>query len=286
MEVGNLTKIKLVTDSSVQLTPEEIAEYDITVVPLTITIDGKSYVDGEDITRSDFVTKMQAAKDLPTTSQPSIGTFVDIFKELAADGSEILAIFMTEGLSGTVNAARQAAEMMDGEKVTVLDSDFIDRGLAQQLIYAGKDIAAGKEMPEILAHVEQIKNDTFLRLAIVNLDNIIKGGRLGTLTGRIATLLNIKAILKMENGKLEIDQKGRGQKTVNKFKQEMLDKIKSDPEIVEVGLSHVEIDAEMQEFATEIKKINPAINVVVRETSPIAATHTGVGAFAVFLLKK
>lgn len=94
-----MSKIKVMTDSSVQLTPEEIKKYNITVVPLTITIDGHSYIDGVDITRSDFVKKMNEAESLPQTSQPPIGRFVETIKKLTADGSQVIGIFWPKHLA-------------------------------------------------------------------------------------------------------------------------------------------------------------------------------------------
>lgn len=281
MEVKILTNIKIVTDSSIQLTLEEINKYNITIVPLSITIDGKTYVDGVDISREEFVKLMEASHDLPTTSQPPIGTFVDVFTELTADGSQVLAIMMAESLSGTVNAARQAAEMLEDRDITVVDSGYTDRAQGQQVITAAEDIIAGKEIPDILTDLKNVEENTFLQLAVVNLENIIKGGRLGKMTGRIATLLNIKAILEMKEGELGIASKGRGQKTVTKFKEAVLELIKNTPDIVEVGLSHVDIEDEMNEFRDAIQAIKPDLPVLVAETSPIVATHTGVGAFAV-----
>ena len=99
------------TDSSVQLTTEEIEKYDITVVPLSISINGKTYIDGVDISRRDFVEKMNESVELPKTSQPPIGRFVDTINNLTADGSEIIGIFLAKSLSGTIDAARQAAEI-------------------------------------------------------------------------------------------------------------------------------------------------------------------------------
>src|SRR5699024_11660539 len=100
-------KIKIVTDSSVQLTEAEIAKYQITIIPLTIVIDNEVYTDGVNLSRTEFMTQMAQAKNLPQTSQPSIGTILDCFDQLTADGSQVISIHMTETISGTVNAARQ-----------------------------------------------------------------------------------------------------------------------------------------------------------------------------------
>ena len=135
-----MSKIKIMTDSSVQLSPEEIEKYGITVVPLSVTIDGHTYTDGVDITRADFIQKMDEAEKLPKTSQPPVGLFVERMEELTADGSEVLGIFMAKTLSGTVDSARQAAEMVAG-KITVIDCGYTDRSQGYYCIEAAKDAA-------------------------------------------------------------------------------------------------------------------------------------------------
>ncbi|KMO49853.1 DegV family protein, partial [Lacticaseibacillus rhamnosus] len=186
-----MANIKIVTDSSVQLTPEEISQHNITVVPLTIMIDNTVYIDGETITREDFMDEMAAAQNLPKTSQPAIGTFTDVFDKLTADGSQVLSIHMTETISGTVNSARQAAQLAKGD-VTVIDSQFTDRSMAFQVLAAAEMAEAGKDMPTILDKLKQIRDHTILVLGVTNLDNLVKGGRLSRVSGLISSFLNIK----------------------------------------------------------------------------------------------
>ncbi|GAA0868439.1 DegV family protein [Lactobacillus kefiranofaciens] len=278
-----MSKIKVMTDSSVQLTSEEIKKYNITVVPLTITIDGQSYVDGVDITRSDFVKKMNAAKNLPKTSQPPIGRFVDAIKKLTADGSQVIGIFLAKTLSGTIDAARQAAEIAgQSENMIIFDSELTDRAEGFQVLAAARDAQAGKSMDEIIAHVKQIRNDQKLEMMVVNLKNLIKGGRLGALSGRIATMLNIRIALQMPKGELKVAKKGRGKKFTKAFNERVLKEITDNKDrIKEVGLSYVDTPELMQELANQIKAINPKIDVLVAETSPIIATHAGNGAYAI-----
>ena len=140
-----MSKIKIMTDSSVQLSPEEIEKYGITVVPLSVTIDGHTYTDGVDITRANFIQKMDEAEKLPKTSQPPVGLFVERMEELTADGSEVLGIFMAKTLSGTVDSARQAAEMVAG-KITVIDCGYTDRSQGYYCLEAAKDAEAGKDV--------------------------------------------------------------------------------------------------------------------------------------------
>lgn len=271
------------TDSSVQLTPEEVEKYDITVVPLTITIDGKSYIDGVDITRSDFVKKMNESEALPKTSQPPIGRFVETIKKLTADGSQVIGIFLAKTLSGTIDAARQAVEIAgQSDNVTIIDSELTDRAEGFQVLAAAKDSQAGKSMDEIVDHVKKIRDSQKLNMMVVNLQNLIKGGRLGALSGRIATMLNIRISLEMPKGELKVHKKGRGKKFTRAFDESVLKDIADNKDrIKEVGISYVDTPEKMRELADKIKEINPDIDVLVAETSPIIATHAGNGAYAI-----
>lgn len=278
-----MSKIKVMTDSSVQLTPEEIKKYNITVVPLTITIDGHSYIDGVDITRSDFVKKMNEAESLPKTSQPPIGRFVETIKKLTADGSQVIGIFLAKSLSGTVDAARQAVEIAgQTDNVTIIDSELTDRAEGFQVLAAAKDSQAGKSMDEIIAHVKKIRDNQKLEMMVVNLQNLIKGGRLGAVSGRIATMLNIRISLQMPKGELQVYKKGRGKKFTRAFDERVLKEIADNKDrIKEIGISYVDTPEQMQELADKIKEINPDIDILVAETSPIIATHAGNGAYAI-----
>ena len=278
-----MSKIKVMTDSSVQLTPEEIKKYNITVVPLTITIDGHSYIDGVDITRSDFVKKMNESESLPKTSQPPIGRFVETIKKLTADGSQVIGIFLAKALSGTVDAARQAVEIAgQTDNVTIIDSELTDRAEGFQVLAAAKDSQAGKSMDEIIAHVKKIRDNQKLEMMVVNLQNLIKGGRLGAVSGRIATMLNIRISLQMPKGELQVYKKGRGKKFTRAFDERVLKEIADNKDrIKEIGISYVDTPEQMQELADKIKEINPDIDILVAETSPIIATHAGNGAYAI-----
>lgn len=275
-----MTQIKILTDSSAQLTEEEIKQYNITVVPLTVSIDGKTYQDGVDLTRAEFVKEMDASKELPKTSQPSIGLFSQKFQELTADGSSVLAIFLSVNLSGTINAARQAAEMV-GADVEIVDSLYTDRCEGYQVLAAAQDAAAGKTMAEIKEHLADLQERLHLKMMVVNLQNIIKGGRLGPLTGRVATLLNIRIALTMKKGELLIDRKGRGRKFTTKYVEEVLLYLRNHPNVSQLCISYVDSPDEIQKIANKIHEQEPNIKILMRITSPIIATHAGSGAFAI-----
>lgn len=126
-----MIKKKIVTDSTSDLSNDYLVENDIHVVPLNLTIDGKSYVDQVDITSEAYIQKIQDDADVKT-SQPAIGKFIEMYDELGADGSEIISIHITSGLSGTYQTALQASQITDSN-VTVIDSKSISFGLGYQI---------------------------------------------------------------------------------------------------------------------------------------------------------
>lgn len=281
-----MSRIKILTDSSAQLTPEEIEKYDITVVPLSVTVGGNTYLDGIEISRQEFVKKMSESAELPKTSQPSIGRLVDTINDLTSDGSEVIGIFLAKVLSGTIDAARQAVKLTGkSDQVHIVDSELTDRAEGLQVLEVARDAEKGKSISEIMDHLEKIKKTQRLRLMIVNLENVIKGGRLGPISGKIANMLNIRIELQMPNGELKVAKKGRGKKFMMAFDQRVLDDIEANKEkIKEVGISYVSLDGVPQkllDFAQKIKDINSKIDVLVRETSPIIATHAGMDAYAI-----
>lgn len=277
-----MSKIKIMTDSSVQLTEEEIKKYDVTVVPLSVTIDGKTYVDGVDITRRDFIERMDEGSDVPKTSQPPIGRFVETIKKLTADGSEVLGIFLAKSLSGTIDAAKQAAQMVPDAKVVCLDSGYTDRSEGYEVLAAAKDAQAGKSIDEILDHLKKMEDNMYLEMMIPDLTNIVKGGRLGKLASRVVSMLNIRIFLQMKNGKVLVPKKGRGKKFTEKFNDMLVDQLKElGDQVKQVGISYVDTLDDMEKLAARFKEVNPNLDILIRETSPIIITHAGHGAYAV-----
>lgn len=191
--------IKIVTDSTAELTQAIIDHYNITVVPLTIHIDGDDYLDAVDISAEEFLEKMKHSKDLPKSSQPPAGKFKEIYDELGADGSQVLSIHMTGGMSGTVKSAESAASMTD-TPVTVIDSRFISHALAFQVLEAAKLAEQGATMEEIVNRLQVIRKNTRLFVVVDTLDNLVKGGRIGKGRAMIGSLLSIKPIASLAGG--------------------------------------------------------------------------------------
>ncbi|GEO57229.1 DegV family protein [Companilactobacillus bobalius] len=275
-----MSKVKILTDSSVQLTPEEIEKYNISVVPLTISIDEKTYVDGVNITREKFVEEMDSSKDLPKTSQPSIGTFMDVIDKVPDDYTDILALIMTPAISGTINAARQVEDMVD-RNMEVIDTEFTDRAQGFQVIRAAQMAQEGKSVEEIKQALDELRAHTYLYMGVTSIENILRGGRLSRFAGTLSTLLNINLVLTVKNNSLDIVKRGRGRKTIEKYMNNVMEEIKGLKNIKAVGISYVDKMDYVNELKAKLEEIIPDVPLLIRVTSPVIATHAGSGAFAI-----
>lgn len=277
LDVELMTKIKIVTDSTAGLTPEEVAQYNIHILPLTVEIDGETY-DATTIEPEVFMSKMAASKQLPKSSQPAIGTIVNLYEELTADGSEVLSIHLTEKLSGTVLTAQQAADMVDGQ-VTVIDSDYIARALAFQVIEAAKMAEQGSHtVADILTKIASIRAKTKLYICVVTLENLIKGGRVGRMQGIIGSLLNIKLIAKLQDGTLVEEAKIRSKKQTMNY---LIDVLKAETKKVkEFNVVHANGLQMAEEIRAQAKEIFHLPEVKLLNADSVISTHAGNGAFA------
>lgn len=274
-----MAQVKIVTDSSVTIESEVVKELNITIIPLSVMIDNVLYSD-TDLKEGEFLQLMQQSKNLPKTSQPPVGLFAEVFDELSKDGSQIVAIHMSHSLSGTVEAARQGASLSTAD-VRVIDSSFTDQALKFQVVEAARLAQEGKDIETIVAHVEEVKKHTELYIGVSTLENLVKGGRIGRVTGLISSLLNIRVVMQMEDDELRPIVKGRGSKTFKKWLEDFSG-VLSQRSVAEIGISY----AGTNEWANQMKAaLQPFVEkpISVLETGSIIQTHTGENAWAVLV---
>ena len=280
-----MSRVYIVTDSTADLTEEEVKQFEISIVPMNISIDDENYIDGVTITKEEFKEKMIASAELPKTAQPSIGRFVEVYDELGKNGDSVISIQMMRSISGTVDAARQAADITE-TNVSVVDSDFTSRSMGMIVKEAAKAAQEGKTVEEILEIIEDAKKRTTLYLTVVNLENLIKGGRISQLMGMFSNLLNIKLFLQVINGKIEIIQKGRGLKSLQKKYDEIFEQMKVAPNgIQEIGIMHAGLSEFNEGNIARVRELFPDVPLTIVTTSPIIMSHTGVDAMAITYLE-
>ncbi|KTW06206.1 DegV family protein, partial [Staphylococcus warneri] len=230
-----MVKQVIVTDSTSDLPQSYLKENSINVIPLNVTIDGKSYIDQIEITSEEYIEYMEQDADVKT-SQPAIGEFINLYEELAGDDVEIISIHMSSGLSGTYNTAYQASEMVDAN-VTVIDSKSISNGLAYQIKHIVELIEQGTSTTDIVKSVKELQENTKLFVVIGQLNQLIKGGRVSKTKGLIGNIMKIKPIGTLNDGKLELVHNARTQNTsINYLKKEISEFIENH-KIKSVGIT-------------------------------------------------
>jgi DegV family protein with EDD domain len=272
-----MSKIKIVTDSTADLLKEDIENLNINVIPLSIQINGETYLDGIDISPKQFIQEMKQSSELPKTSQPAVGKFVETYEKLTADGSKVISIHLTGGMSGTYSTACAAASMVEGE-VTVIDSAFITQAMAFQVIEAAKMANQDASVEEIVSRITKIKENTYLYIMVDTLDNLVKGGRIGKGKAFIGSLLSIKPIASLEGGVYSPVGKVRNHSQVVKTLTKYFEQDTNGKTVGGIAIAH----AEAPELANSLKEsVQKHTSFNIPEpcyTTPVISTHTGEGA--------
>lgn len=211
--------VRIITDSSADLPKEFIDKYNILVVPLTIRLDGREYMESIDITSEEFFRKMFSSNELPKTSQPSPARFADSFKKV--DNDEIICITISSGLSGSYQSALMGKDI-SGKGVKVFDTLAGSLGHGLQVIKAAELSSQGLSADKIIEKLKEIRSNMNILIMLNTLENIVKGGRLSKFKGSIAKILDIKVLLEGVNGKVVELEKVRGKKA---FLKRVLDVI-------------------------------------------------------------
>ena len=223
---------------------------------------------------------MRNSKELPKTSQPPVGVFAEVYENLMKNGADhVVSIHITHTLSGTVEAARQGANLA-GADVTVIDSTFTDQCQKFQVVQAAKLAQEGGSLEEVIAKIEEVRQKSELFIGVSTLENLVKGGRIGRVTGLISSLLNIKVVMEMVDCELNPIIKGRGLKTFNKWLDNFIEYAKG-KKVAEIGISYCGTADMANGFKEKLQVLGAPIAVL--ETGSIIQTHTGENAFAVMV---
>jgi len=207
-----MEKIKLVADSTCDLTPELIDKYDIHVLPLTVHIGDKSYKDGESITLSEMYKGVEKGGAFPTTSQVNPQEFHDVYKKYLDEGYKIISTHVSSHLSGTIQSAQIAKDMLESEDITIVDSLGVSGVIFLALVEAGEMILQGKKYDEVVEAIRKTVDKVKLLGTFDTMEYLVKGGRVPKSVGAIGGFLGIKPLISIKDGKLEMVDKARGTK--------------------------------------------------------------------------
>jgi DegV family protein with EDD domain len=273
-----MSKIALVTDSTSYIPPALLQRYNITVAPLVLIWGSEAFEDGVDIQPSEFYARLKTATVMPTTSQVTIPKFSEIFHNLLEQDYHILAMLISDKLSGTINSAVQAKAMLpEGTPIEIFDSQSTAMALGFQVLAVAKAIEGGANMQEALKLAEQARGSTGVVFGVDTLEFLHRGGRIGSGSRFLGTALNIKPILELRDGKVEAVERVRTRaKSLNRLIELVEEKAGGRTPLRLATLSAnvpAEAHALLEEAATRLG----AIEKIEAELSPVIGSHAGPG---------
>ncbi|MEJ2561805.1 MAG: DegV family protein, partial [Anaerolineales bacterium] len=275
--------VKIVTDSTCDLPQSIIQQLDITVIPLYINIGDQGYLDGVDITRTDFYTNLPDYDIHPTTATPGFKSFTQAYRRLAHSGaSEILSIHISESLSATVGVARKAAQRFKEVPVTVHDSHQLSLGTGFQVELAGRMAADGKTIEQILAALAQIIPRSFVAARLDTLDFLRRSGRMNRFMSGLGSLLQLKPILTMKLGQPGSERV----RTKARAEARLIQMLEESQPIERFALVHTNAAHEAEMFRAEISHLIPQGEVISMDITPVIGAHIGPDAVGFAIISK
>jgi DegV family protein with EDD domain len=271
--------MKIVTDCAADLTKSDIEEFDITVAPLYIQFP-EGEVNAFDITPDDFYVRLKnMVPNIPTTAQPSAGTFTNIYKKIADMGEDIISVHISSGLSGTIEAARLGASELPGKLVEIVDSLTLSGGERFQVLAAGLGATQGRHKADILERLSKIREATEVIYTLETLEYLKRGGRIGRVQALAGSLLHLKPLISVEKSDGKYSTVGKV-RTIPKALDSIInyiEKVYGNVTPLWVSVLHGQF-AEQANYLTELvqKNLNVKKYEVMR-ISPVLGVHTGPG---------
>jgi DegV family protein with EDD domain len=272
--------IKIVVDSTADISPELRATHDITVVPVLMQFGTETLRDDIDITRDEFYARLIASADPPKTAAPSIGMFEEVFRALAADGSEILSMSVAEDLSSTFGAAQQAARLVEGVRIACVDSRAVAMPLTYLAVAAAKAARAGRSLDELVALVESLRPRVLILIALETLRYLEKGGRIGRVRALLGTMLNVKPILEVRDAQVNPVEQVRTWKRVPPRMVELM-RLRGAFQELSVQYTTDRLAAEQLADLCAASGLMERERILVAQAGAVLGTHVGPGALAV-----
>lgn len=275
--------IKIVTDSTADVPKELLERYDIPVVPINIQFGMETYQEGIDIDRPTFFRKLEEA--MPTSSQPAPGQLVDVYRELAEDGHSIISIHVTSKHSGTCQSATLAKSMLPEAEIEIFDTLSISIGTGYQVLAAARAAEEGKSMGEIIQTLEGIRSRMYLYLTPATLKYLQKSGRVGRLAAALGSLLNVKPVIKVEDGTLELFQNVRTRSKAIDRLVELTEEAVGTTEPVKLAISQAQVPAEAEKLRERLERTFNCDEMHVVDLACSLTVHGGPGIIGIISYK-
>jgi DegV family protein with EDD domain len=264
--------VRIVTDSSADLSADEVERLGVEVVPLSIRFGADEYTDGVDLSAAQFYEKLASSADLPETAAPSPGAFEAAFRRQADAGADaVVCINLSSGLSATIQSAQNAAKAAEDLDVRVVDSRSITAGLGTHVKVAAEAAAGGASADEVVALVEGMVPRTHVFGALDTLDNLKKGGRIGGAQALLGSLLSIKPLLDISSG--EVAEAGKA-RTRRKALEWLRDQVFALPTVEHLSVAHGNAP-DLDDMLALLAPRYPADQISITTIGPTIGTHAG-----------
>lgn len=269
--------MQIVTDRGCDISQEQLEGLDIHFAPMRLTLDGKTYSSGEDLSSAEFYDLLETTDGLPVTSQATAGDFSVLYRKLAEKDPDILSIHISSGLSGTLQSAIAGAEMVPEARVTHWDTRTLSCPQAWQVELAAHAVKKGWSKVAILAMLERIRAITEGIYTVEDLKYLIHGGRISHISGLIASLLHIRPVIAVgkEDGKYYTLAKERTTKHALQKIAESLLKFYPEGTHMRVQLLHGKNQPAVDILKTEVEKLFVCKWLPTTNVGPILGAHTG-----------
>lgn len=274
--------VRIVTDSVCDLPKDLARELGIEVMPLTVSFDGEIFKDGVDINTEEVFKRLEKTGEFPKTSQVSPGEFIEKFEELTSEKDEVICITMSSKLSGTYNSAILAKSQLEGKNIEVIDSKGITLGYGLLVVEAARMAKEGEAL-ETIARVIREKVEKMEYLIVFDtLEYVYKGGRISKAQYIMANFLNIKVIMTVKNGELEVLDKVRGRKRAVKYIADYMEKQNIDFSQKTIGINHANDLEYMGELRDKILEKNSPKEIIYSTVGSTVAAYSGLSAVALY----
>lgn len=278
-------KTAIVTDSTAYLPTEVLTALTISMIPLTVTLNGEAFDEDVDINSIDFYNKVRGNGPLPKSSQPPIGKFIELYESLAEENDAVISIHLSSGISGTYSGAVQAGEMVNGIKVYVFDSEVSCHMQGFYAIRAAELANQGVTAVEIIAELNNMKKTMRAYFMVDDLSHLQRGGRLSSAQALIGGLLQIKPILHFQEKVIMPFEKVRTRK---RAMQRIVNMLEEDAEnmSLDVAIIHGNCLERAEEWQAELATKLPNVHFTISHFGPVIGTHLGEGAMGLGWVKR
>ena len=279
--------IKIVTDSTADLSPELKSRYGIEVVPLTVHFGEEVYYDGVDLTQEEFLEKVDTLPDFPKTGQATPAAFLELFRRLSAEGNEIFYVGISAELSGTYASACLAAQELADAPIATVDSRNLSMGIGILALHAAEMAEQGVPLQEIADRITAMSARVRTSFIVNSLDFLYRGGRLTRTQALVGNVLQIHPRIEVVDGKMCVPEKFRGSK--NKANARLLEWATANKERIDnnwISVTHCRDEEAANFIATQLQEMGLARNVVITQAGAVISTHCGPGTVGIIYLEK